>query len=153
MTLDSHRFTIGDFNCIAINDYNSTYAASRFFTNATPDQVRMDLIDREGEIVPGVSAVEAKGHTPGHMAVALASRNEQLLYISDTVLHPLHLEYPNWHTDFYDVDIAQAAASKKRLFDRAAAEEALVLAFHFYPFPSLGHVTSEDEGWRWQPLA
>ena len=36
-----------------------------------------------------------------------------LLYISDAVLHPLHLEYPDWCTDFYDIDIVQAAVSKK----------------------------------------
>jgi hypothetical protein len=27
-----------------------------------------------------------------------------------------------------------------------------VLAFHFYPFPSLGHVVKVGEGWQWQPI-
>jgi len=113
---------------------------------------QVDLIDQEMEIVPGISAIEAKGHTPGHMALALHCQGEELLYISDTVLHPLHLEYPDWQTDFFDLDVAQAAISKRRIFDRAAAQQALVLAFHFDPFPSLGHIVKRGKGWLWQPM-
>jgi len=115
-------------------------------------QDQLELIDQEMEIVPGIYAVEAKGHTPGHMAVAVSSGREELLYTSDTVLHPIHLEHSGWHTDFYDHDLEQAAATKQRLFDRAAAKKTLVLAFHFYPFPSLGHVLTKGEGWQWQPV-
>ena len=118
-----------------------------------PLEDQVDLIDDEADIVPGIRAIEAKGHTPGHMVVAVGSGLKQLLYISDTVLHPLHLEYPEWHTDFYDYNVGQAAESKQRVFDWAAAEGALVLAFHFYPFPSLGHVTKKERGWKWQPIA
>jgi hypothetical protein len=35
--------------------------------------------------------------------------------------------------------------------DRAAADNALVFAFHF-PFPGLGHVVKKGEGWQWQPV-
>jgi glyoxylase-like metal-dependent hydrolase (beta-lactamase superfamily II) len=116
-----------------------------------PIQSQLDLVDREAEIVSGIYALNAKGHTPGHMAVAVSSGREELLYTSDTVLHQIHLEQPDWHTDFYDHDLEQAAAAKQRLFDRAAAKKALVLAFHFYPFPNLGHVVKVGEGWQWQP--
>ncbi len=118
--------------------------------NLPPLQAQLDLVDRETEIVPGVFAVGAPGHTPGHMAVAVSSGNDQLLYISDTVLHPIHLEYPDWYP-IYDLDREQAAATKHRIIDRAAADQALVLAFHF-PFPSLGYVAHHGKGWRWQPI-
>ena len=117
-----------------------------------PLEGQLDLIYREGEIVPGIYALEAKGHTPGHIAISIVSQSEELLYISDTVLHSLHLEYPQWHTDVYDLDLEQAAASKRRIFDRAAATNTLVLAFHFDPFPSLGHVAKHGDGWLWQPV-
>jgi glyoxylase-like metal-dependent hydrolase (beta-lactamase superfamily II) len=29
----------------------------------------------------------------------------------------------------------------------------LVLAFHFAPFPGLGHVTKVEGAWRWEPIA
>lgn len=120
--------------------------------NLLPIKDQLDLIDQEMEILPGIYALEAKGHTPGHMVVAVSSQGEELLYTSDTVLHQLHLKYPEWQTDFYDLDLEQAAATKQRIFDRAAADKALVLAFHFFPFPSLGHVLKKGEGWQWQPV-
>ena len=55
--------------------------------NLPPIQHKLDLVDHETEIVPGIRAKAAPDHTPGHMAVAIASDNEQLLYISDAVLH------------------------------------------------------------------
>jgi glyoxylase-like metal-dependent hydrolase (beta-lactamase superfamily II) len=113
---------------------------------------QLELVDQEMEIVPGICALEAQGHTPGHMAVAVSSEREELLYTSDTVLHQIHLEHPEWHSGFYDHDLEQAASAKRRIFDRAAAEKALVLAFHFFPFPSLGRVVREGEGWQWQPI-
>jgi glyoxylase-like metal-dependent hydrolase (beta-lactamase superfamily II) len=117
-----------------------------------PIKGQLDLVDREVEIVPGIYALDARGHTPGHMAVSVSSGGEALLYVSDTVLHPIHLEHPEWHTDVYDHDLEQADAAKRRIFGRAAAEESLVLAFHFHPFPSLGHVVRWKEGWQWQAI-
>ena len=63
-----------------------------------------------------------------------------------------HLEFPHWHTDFYDYDLAQAAATKQRLFSQAASENVGIFALHFHPFPSLGHVVTKRNGWRWQPF-
>jgi len=115
-----------------------------------PIQSQLDLIDHETEIVPGIKAVAAPGHTPGHMALAIASGGEQLLYISDAVLHPIHLEQPEWYAA---VDFApeQVVATRHRLLNRAAGEKALVLAFHF-PFPGLGHIVQKEEAWQWQPI-
>ena len=120
-------------------------------SNLPPIQDRVYLVDRETEIVPGVCAVSAPGHTPGHMALAISSRGEQLLCMADAALHPIHTEEPDWHA-VVDSSPQQVAATRRRLLDRAAAEEALVLAFHF-PFPGLGHVTREGEAWQWQPRA
>lgn len=118
--------------------------------NLEPIRDRLILLDREDEVVPGIGAIPAPGHTPGHMAVSVTSGDERLLYIGDTVLHPLHLEHPQW-LPIYDILPEQAAASKRCIFDLAAEEKALVMGQHFPPFPSLGHVVKEGEGWRWQP--
>ena len=110
----------------------------------------LDLIEREREILPGIQAVVAPGHTPGHMALLISSRGEHLLYISDTVLHPIHLEQPEWCAT---VDFApdQVVSTRRRILNRASAEKALVLAFHF-PFPGLGHIIQKGEVWEWQPI-
>jgi glyoxylase-like metal-dependent hydrolase (beta-lactamase superfamily II) len=119
--------------------------------NLEPIQGRLQLLDQESEILPGIRAIAAPGHTPGHMVVSVSSDDEQLLYISDTVLYPLHLEHPSW-VPIYDILPEEAEASKQRIFDLAAEENALVLGMHFPPFPSLGYVVKKERGWHWQPI-
>ena len=120
-------------------------------TNLEPLRERATLLDRESRIVPGVRAIPAPGHTPGHMVVSVSSADERLLYVGDTVLYPLHLEHPDW-TPIYDIIPEKAAASKRWIFDLAAEERAWVIGQHFPPFPSLGHVVKKGQGWEWQPL-
>ncbi|MBN1640311.1 MAG: hypothetical protein JXA09_03675 [Anaerolineae bacterium] len=68
------------------------------------------------------------------------------------VLHPLHLEHPDW-LPVYDLDPPQAEQSKRRIFDLVAQEQILVMGQHFPPFPSVGLVTKLERGWRWTPAA
>ena len=123
-----------------------TFARSKL----PPIEGQLDLVDRESEVVPGIRAVAALGHTPGHMALAISSGSKQLLCISDALLYPIHMEQADWYPAF-DLVREQAMVTKRQLMDRAAAEKALVLAFHF-PFPGLGHVIQREKGWQWQPI-
>jgi glyoxylase-like metal-dependent hydrolase (beta-lactamase superfamily II) len=116
--------------------------------NLPPLKPRMELLETEKEIVPGVYAIPALGHTPGHIALVISSAKEQLLHMADTVLHPMHIEYPAWRTVF-DLNQEDAATTRRRLLDRAAADHLNVLAYHF-PFPGLGHVTNKGNSWRWE---
>ena len=118
--------------------------------NLPPIQGQVDLFDREVEIVPGIRAVAAPGHTPGHMGLEISSQGEQLLCMSDAVIHPIHLEQPEWYAAV-DFDFKQVLATRRHLLDRAASCKALVLAFHF-PFPGLGRAVQKGEGWQWQPI-
>jgi glyoxylase-like metal-dependent hydrolase (beta-lactamase superfamily II) len=111
---------------------------------------RLDLIDRETEVVSGVWTIPAPGHTPGHMVVPVSSNGKQLLCISDAFLHPLHIEHPEWHAA-HEVAHGQITKTRCFLLDKATKERALMLAFHF-PFPGLGHVVRSGERWQWQPV-
>ena len=108
------------------------------------------FIDRETELLPAIQAIAAPGHTPGHMALAISSGSEQLLYMSDAVLDPIHLEQPEWYPAF-DFLPEQAMATRRQLLDRVATEKVLMIASHF-PFPGLGYVIQKAEGWQWQPI-
>jgi glyoxylase-like metal-dependent hydrolase (beta-lactamase superfamily II) len=119
--------------------------------NLDPLEERLTLIEDSAEVVPGVRAIATFGHTPGHIALSVASEGERLLHVSDAVLYPLHLEHPEW-TPVFDVFPEQASASKHRVFDLAAEEDALVFAHHFPPFPNLGRVRKRGRGWEWQPI-
>jgi glyoxylase-like metal-dependent hydrolase (beta-lactamase superfamily II) len=136
---------------LQVDDHLKQLLVMAAHANLPPIRGHLELIDHETEIVPGVRAVAAPGHTPGHMALAISSGNDELLHIADAALHPLHLEHPDWYPGF-DLLRDEAAATKRRLLDRATADEALVLAFHF-PFPGLGHVRQKGQGWQWQPIA
>jgi glyoxylase-like metal-dependent hydrolase (beta-lactamase superfamily II) len=119
--------------------------------NLEPLKDRLTLVEDATETVPGVRAIATFGHTPGHIALSITSEGERLLHVSDAVLYPLHLEHPEW-TPVFDLLPEQATTSKRRIFDLAAEEDALVFAHHFPPFPNLGHVHKQEQGWRWQPI-
>lgn len=119
--------------------------------NLEPIRHRVVLMDHEGEIVPGISAVATPGHTPGHIAVTVVSGQQKLLHLSDAVIHPVHLEHPEILVAF-DILPEETLASKRALCNRAADEKALVFAHHFPPFPNLGHIARQGQGWQWQPL-
>jgi glyoxylase-like metal-dependent hydrolase (beta-lactamase superfamily II) len=119
--------------------------------NLEPMRDRLTLVDDGAEVVPGIRVIAAGGHTPGHVVLSIISEGEQLLHISDVVLHPLHLEQPKW-VPVFDLLPEEAAVSKHRIFDRAAEQNALVFAHHFPPFPNLGYIRKQGAGWQWQPF-
>jgi glyoxylase-like metal-dependent hydrolase (beta-lactamase superfamily II) len=116
--------------------------------NLPPLKTCIELFDGEKEIAPGVRTVAAPGHTPGHTVVMISSGNAQLLFLSDTVLHPLHLENPGWRNVF-DLSPEEAAKTRRKLADRAAADKMKVLAYHF-PFPGMGLIESKGAAWKWE---
>ena len=109
----------------------------------------MIFVEKDSEVLPGIRVLSAPGHTPGHMVVSFESEAEKLFYIGDTVLYTLHLEHPDW-LPIYDILPEKAAVSKTKIFDLVADEKALVIGQHFAPFPSLGKVVKQGNGWQWQ---
>jgi glyoxylase-like metal-dependent hydrolase (beta-lactamase superfamily II) len=104
------------------------------------------------EVAPGITAIEASGHTPGHTAFAVASGNSRILIQSDVTNIPeFFLRNPDWHVA-YDVDPVRAQATRHKFYDMAAAEKALVVGFHF-TFPSIGHVEKDGSKYRLVPIA
>jgi glyoxylase-like metal-dependent hydrolase (beta-lactamase superfamily II) len=139
-----------DLRAMPVDDQIKHLLVASAHAELPPIQGHLDLIDRETEIVPGIHAIPAPGHTPGHMAISISSGQDQVLHIADTVLHPILMEHPDWYPVF-DLLAEQADTTKRQILDRAATDRALVLAFHF-PFPSLGHVIQHGKGWQWQPI-
>ena len=104
------------------------------------------------EVAPGITAVDARGHTPGHTAFAVASGSARILIQSDVTNIPeLFLRHPDWHVAF-DIDPVVAAQTRHKIYDMAAAERMTVVGFHFQ-FPSIGHVEKDGAGYRLVPIA
>jgi len=100
----------------------------------------------EGEVAPGITAIAAPGHTPGHTVFAVASGREAMLVLSDTTNHPaLFARHPDWQP-VIDMDGPRAVAVRRKLLDRAAADRMLVQGYHF-PFPACGSIVRDGKGY------
>ena len=91
---------------------------------------RVTRVSGAATLAPGMMAVPMPGHTPGHAGVLLEDGGEQLLVWGD-VLHSALLQLPNpdW-TVVFDVDPAQAAATRKRVLDMAATDRVRTAGMH-----------------------
>ncbi|HET7680836.1 MAG TPA: MBL fold metallo-hydrolase [Xanthobacteraceae bacterium] len=127
--------------------------ARRIFRNIAKDVTRFSP---GAELAPGITAINASGHTPGHTAFSVASGNDSLLVLSDTSNHPkLFVRHPEWQP-VLDMDGHDAVMTRRKLLDRAAADRMLVQGYHF-PFPASGHIVRSGSGFElvpveWRPL-
>lgn len=97
-----------------------------------------------------ISAIPAPGHTPGHIGVEVASGEERLWLMVDTLHAPFQFSQPGWSPRF-DSDPARAAATRRELLARAADESVLTHFFHI-AFPGLGRVRHEGDGFAFDPV-
>lgn len=148
-----------DWNFFVRNDPDLSYMPvdtdfQRRFANAIKQSVEplagdVELYQAGTEIVPGLTTLPAGGHTPGMACFLVHSGNDQLLLTADLAYHPIvNVDRP-WLPG-PDRDKDTALQSRRRVFDRAAADKLLVLGFHF-PFPGLGHIVKTDGGYAWIP--
>ena len=116
---------------------------------AMRDQV--ELIEPGDEIATGIHAIATPGHTRDHISLAVASGENRLICAADTMDLPIHIE-----RDGLASRLGRAAGNGHAVAANAAAagsmqENALIHAFHF-PFPGVGYVRADGEGWRFEPL-
>lgn len=112
---------------------------------------RTRSLNPDDEVVPGARMMGAPGHRDGHAAVVISPDRGEMLHVADAVLHPIFVSHPSWRSPI-DSYPDQAAQTRRRLLERAAEEEMLVVSAHL-PFPGLGHVRAQGSEWVWQPLA
>ena len=103
-------------------------------------------------VAPGIFAVAAPGHTPGHTAFAVESDGQRLLIWGDLVhCHAIQFARPDVAIEF-DVDLKQAVATRLAIFRQVAESKELVAGMHL-PFPGIGRVHPEGKDtYRWVPV-
>jgi glyoxylase-like metal-dependent hydrolase (beta-lactamase superfamily II) len=105
---------------------------------------------KPGEFAPGLSLEHAPGHTPGHSLLRIASGKEQALLVGDCI-HNAVIQTARPEIAFvFDADGAQAAASRRRVLDMAAADQLLISGAHM-PFPGFGKVLKAGTAFRFVP--
>ncbi|WP_413875799.1 MBL fold metallo-hydrolase [Albidovulum sp.] len=121
-----------------------------FDTNVRPFADRTTMLDDGGTVAPGITAVAAFGHTPGHMAFLIESGGKALMITADTANHfAFSLARPDWEVKF-DADKPAAAAARRKIFGMIAAERIPFIGYHM-PFPATGFVEADGDGFRYVP--
>jgi glyoxylase-like metal-dependent hydrolase (beta-lactamase superfamily II) len=102
------------------------------------------------ELVPGITSVDARGHSPGHTAFVIASGNAKLMYIADVTNHPIvFARNPEWRL-WADMIPEQALTTRRKLLDMLAAERMPMTGYH-YPFPATGYIAKLGTGYDFIP--
>lgn len=105
----------------------------------------------ETELVPGVKAVAARGHTPGHSVYLVESKGQKLMLWGD-LMHVAAVQFENPSvTIAFDSDSKAAMAARKKAYADAAKHGYMVGATHL-SFPGLGYLRSEGKGYAWVPV-
>ena len=127
-------------------------AAKLVQSNVVPLAEKTTFIGDQGEVAPGITGVDAFGHTPGHMAYRIESGGRQLLLWADIANHyVMSVQRPDWHVRF-DMDKDAAAATRKQLFDMVATDRIPITGYHM-PFPAVGYVERSGDGYRYVPAS
>jgi glyoxylase-like metal-dependent hydrolase (beta-lactamase superfamily II) len=151
MAKDELKFWTWEPNLVSLReDIYKQVQIDNVHKNLMPFQDRFETFEYGTEIIPGITAMAAPGHTPGHTALAISSGGEQLLCTFDAVHYAFQLEQPDW-VFMGDVNREQAVLTRHQILGRASAEKVLVMAGHF-SFPGLGHIIKDGQAWSWQPI-
>jgi glyoxylase-like metal-dependent hydrolase (beta-lactamase superfamily II) len=138
----------GEFE-FALRD-NARIRASYIERNFQPlvDEGRVDFIDTDGELTPGVGVLHTPGHTPHHQSVWIDLGDDRVLFLADLVPTRAHLPLP-WVMG-YDIEPLVTLESKKATLGRAAAE-GWWLAFEHDPHVAWGRAEATfDERTPWR---
>jgi glyoxylase-like metal-dependent hydrolase (beta-lactamase superfamily II) len=102
------------------------------------------------ELLPGITAIAAFGHTPGHTAFQVESDGERLLIWGD-LMHIEGIQFPLPDVSVtYDTDPVAAAASRKKILAYAASNNIPIAGMHLI-YPAIGSVRAQDKGYRLIP--
>ena len=112
---------------------------------------RFKALSGDTDLVPGVRAVAAHGHTAGH-TVYLVESQGQTLYLIGDLIHVGAVQFPDpTVTIISDTDRKLAREQRISTFSRAAGEGAMIGAAHL-SFPGVGYVKPAGQGYQWMPI-
>lgn len=112
------------------------------FTPYNPEE-----IDPTSSLVP----IEAFGHTPGHTVYLFVSKKEKLLIWGD-LMHAMAIQMPHPEISAtYDMDPEMAAEARENILKFVSEQKIPVAGMHL-PFPAIGRVEKEGEGYRFVEL-
>jgi glyoxylase-like metal-dependent hydrolase (beta-lactamase superfamily II) len=112
---------------------------------------KLKPFDGETELVPGIRAIPARGHTPGHTIYAVESQGSRIVFWGD-LMHVAAVQFvqPDITIQF-DSDSKAAAPQRIKNFADAAKKGYYVAAAHL-SFPGIGRLLPDGKGYQWLPV-
>lgn len=108
-------------------------------------------VANDKDAVAGVRAIATNGHTPGHTSYLLSGGSRQLIVMGDVTNIPaFNVRNPGWHIMF-DQDAPMAEATRRRIFDRAIADNAICTGYH-WGMPGAGRIATDGNGYVLEPV-
>lgn len=109
---------------------------------------RLHLVKSDAALFGFLQLIPAPGHTPGHVAIQIASAGEVLFHLGDVVhTHVILFEHPEWGFEA-DADFVQGVATRQQLLNSLSDSRQRIFSFHL-PWPGLGHVRRKDRSYEW----
>ena len=91
---------------------------------------RVELVDGDFDVAPGLRVVPTPGHTPGHCSFLVESRGERAVVLGDAIHCPLQITHPEWAFSA-DVNPGAAVQAREALLREFDAPHTRVVGPHF----------------------
>lgn len=106
---------------------------------------RLNLLDGNAEILPGIRVIKTPGHTEHHQSVIVQSEGETICFLGDLIPTSSHLPLP--YIMAYDLFPLTTLETKRRLLEQAH-EEQWLLFFQHDPRVRMGRLEKIDGKYR-----
>ena len=98
------------------------------------------------EVLPGIRALDASGHTPGHTVFDVGP----LLVLGD-LFHAVAIQMPRPEIcATYDMDTDKSIKTRRRFCELALTSSKRVLGMHL-PYPGIGRISRNEEAFAYIP--
>jgi glyoxylase-like metal-dependent hydrolase (beta-lactamase superfamily II) len=108
---------------------------------------KLELVEGDLELAPGLDIQHLPGETPGHQGLRLQSGGQTLYCLGDLYHHTSEIEHPSWMAPWDDP--ATMLASRHKLTKAALAEEALLVITHV---PSVGILRPHEDHFHYHKI-
>ncbi|NUW58558.1 MBL fold metallo-hydrolase [Cronobacter muytjensii] len=128
-----------------------TFAESERSLRPVIDAGKLSTFRAPTQIMPGIEALPAPGHTPGSVIYKVSRGGETLLLWGD-IIHVKAVQMPQPKVAIhFDVNQDGAVATREKTLKMAAQSNAWVASAHI-AFPGIGKIKAQGEGYRWVPV-
>jgi glyoxylase-like metal-dependent hydrolase (beta-lactamase superfamily II) len=93
-------------------------------------QPRVERVEGEVDVAPGIRMVPTAGHTPGHCSFLIESGRERAVVLGDAIHCPLQITHPEWAFSA-DVNPGAARRARETLLRELDAPHTRVVGPHF----------------------